>query len=60
MLNGQPASVFVQDGVVTVALVLDIADGVVVAVRAVTNPDKLERLGARLHAGLPAGGSGGT
>jgi RNA polymerase sigma-70 factor, ECF subfamily len=53
VLNGQPATVFLDDGVVVAALVLDIMDGSIVGVRAVTNPDKLERLSAR----LPAGGA---
>ena len=48
VLNGQPATVFVEGGVVVAALVLDIMDGSIVGVRAVTNPDKLERLTARL------------
>lgn len=48
VLNGQPATVFVDDGVVVAALVLDILDGSIVGVRTVTNPDKLERLSARL------------
>lgn len=50
VLNGQPATVFLEDGVVVAALVLDIMDGSIVGVRAVTNPDKLERLSARLPA----------
>jgi RNA polymerase sigma-70 factor, ECF subfamily len=48
VLNGQPATVFLDEGVVVAALVLDIMDGSIVGVRAVTNPDKLERLSARL------------
>ena len=51
VLNGQPATVFVEWGVVVAALVLDIMDGSIVGVRAVTNPDKLERLTARLPSG---------
>ena len=51
VLNGQPATVFVDGGVVVAALVLDIMDGSIVGVRAVTNPDKLERLTERLPAG---------
>ena len=53
VLNGQPATVFVEGGVVVAALVLDILDGSIVGVRAVTNPDKLERLTARLPSGAP-------
>lgn len=49
ILNGQPASVFVENDVVVTALVLDIMDGLIVGVRAVTNPDKLERLSAQLQ-----------
>ena len=44
VLNGQPATVFVDDGVVVTALVLDIMEGVIVGVRAVSNPDKLAHL----------------
>jgi RNA polymerase sigma-70 factor (ECF subfamily) len=51
VLNGQPATVFLDGGVVVAALVLDIVDGSIVGVRAVTNPDKLERLTRRLPAG---------
>ena len=48
VLNGQPATIFVAGGSVVAALVLDIVDGCIVGVRAVTNPDKLARLSARL------------
>jgi RNA polymerase sigma-70 factor (ECF subfamily) len=48
VLNGQPATVFVVDGLVTSALAFDIRDGLIVGIRAVTNPDKLERLSVRL------------
>jgi RNA polymerase sigma-70 factor (ECF subfamily) len=45
ILNGQPATLFVDaDGVVVTAMVLDILGGKIVGVRAVTNPEKLERL----------------
>jgi RNA polymerase sigma-70 factor, ECF subfamily len=47
-LNGQPAAVFVDDGQVIAALVLDILGGKIVAVRAVTNPEKLQRLSSVL------------
>ncbi len=43
-LNGQPAAVFIEDGRVEAALVLDILEGKIVGVRAVTNPEKLARL----------------
>ncbi len=59
VLNGQPATVFVLDGTVVSALVLDIADGVVVGVRAVSNPDKLVHLQRQLPAGT-AGDAGGA
>jgi hypothetical protein len=42
--------VFVEDHHVVVALVLDIMDGLIVGVRAVSNPDKLERLSSQLRA----------
>jgi RNA polymerase sigma-70 factor (ECF subfamily) len=48
ILNGQPAMLFVHDGSVASALVLDIVDGLIVGVRVVTNPDKLQRLSAHL------------
>ena len=48
ILNGQPATVFVENDTVITALVLDIMDGLIVGVRAVTNPDKLERLSLHL------------
>jgi RNA polymerase sigma-70 factor (ECF subfamily) len=50
MLNGQPASVFIENDAVVAALVLDIMGGLIVGVRAVTNPDKLERLSSQLRA----------
>ncbi len=49
VLNGQAATVFVHDGSVVNALVLDIMDGLIVGVRVVTNPDKLRRLTAQLR-----------
>ncbi len=48
VLNGQPATLFVDEGEVVTALVLDIVDGLIVGVRVVTNPDKLQRLTAHL------------
>jgi hypothetical protein len=47
-LNGQPALVFVEDARVEVALVLDIRERKIVAVRTVSNPDKLARLNREL------------
>jgi len=58
VLNGQPASVFVQDGAVVWALVLDIMDGTIVGVRVVSNPDKLARLSAHLLANAPSSPDG--
>jgi RNA polymerase sigma-70 factor (ECF subfamily) len=54
ILNGQPATVFVENDVVVTALVLDIMEGQIVGVRAVTNPDKLERLSLHLRAAAVA------
>ena len=48
ILNGQPATVFVDGDAVVSAMVLDIMEGRIVGVRVVSNPDKLERLGASL------------
>ncbi len=59
VLNGQPATVFVDEGVVVAALVLDIMEGAIVGVRVISNPDKLERLNAQLLTGS-AGGSEGS
>jgi RNA polymerase sigma-70 factor (ECF subfamily) len=50
VLNGQPATVFVDSaGAVVAALVLDILDGLIVAVRVVSNPEKLGRLSDQLQ-----------
>jgi RNA polymerase sigma-70 factor, ECF subfamily len=44
-INGQPGALFFdEDGVLVVAVSLDIADDKVQTLRAVTNPDKLEHL----------------
>jgi RNA polymerase sigma-70 factor (ECF subfamily) len=59
VLNGQPATVFVQDGDVVAALVLDIIGGSIVGVRVVSNPDKLERLSAQLGSSETTSGRGG-
>jgi hypothetical protein len=48
VLNGQPATVFVDAGIVVAALALDISEGRIVGVRVVSNPEKLERLTGRL------------
>jgi hypothetical protein len=45
ILNGQPATLFLNGDTVESAMVLDITDGTIVAVRVLSNPDKLERLG---------------
>lgn len=55
VLNGQPATVFIDGDEVVATLVLDIMDGSIVAVRSVTNPDKLERLSAQLAGGSASG-----
>jgi RNA polymerase sigma-70 factor, ECF subfamily len=57
VLNGQPATVFVEGGGVVAALVLDVMDGMIVGVRVITNPDKLEHLSA--HLVTSAGGTTG-
>jgi RNA polymerase sigma-70 factor (ECF subfamily) len=44
-INGQPGALFFDpEGVLVVAVTLDIADGLVQTLRAVTNPDKLAHL----------------
>jgi RNA polymerase sigma-70 factor (ECF subfamily) len=48
VLNGQPATVFIDQGAVVAALVLDISGGRIVGVRVVSNPEKLGRLSERL------------
>jgi RNA polymerase sigma-70 factor (ECF subfamily) len=47
LLNGQPATVFVDADRIVSALVLDILEGKIVGVRVVSNPEKPERLNAR-------------
>jgi RNA polymerase sigma-70 factor (ECF subfamily) len=49
VLNGQPATVMVDDGRIVFALVLDVLDDLIVAVRVILNPEKLERLTVELH-----------
>ncbi len=53
VLNGQPATVFVDGDTVVATLVLDIMEGSIVGVRTVTNPDKLARLSAQLLESVP-------
>ena len=53
VLNGQPATIFVDGDTVVATLVLDIMDGSIVGVRSVTNPDKLARLTAQLLPSVP-------
>lgn len=55
VLNGQPATVFVHGDAVAVALVLDIMEGRIVGVRAVSNPDKLTHVRNQLGLGTRAG-----
>ncbi len=54
-LNGQPGILVDEGGVVTTAIVLDIADGSIVGVRVVANPDKLRAVqpGAGRFPALP-------
>ena len=57
-INGQPGAMFYDSsGLLVSVLCLDIADGVVQAVRSVINPDKLHHLGQlsdfRTHFGAP-------
>jgi RNA polymerase sigma-70 factor, ECF subfamily len=47
-LNGQPALLFLLGTRVEAALILDISEGKIVAVRTVSNPDKLARLSREL------------
>jgi RNA polymerase sigma-70 factor (ECF subfamily) len=48
-INGQPGAMFLNaDGVPVAALSLDIANGQVQTLRAVTNPEKLEHLRANV------------
>ncbi len=51
VLNGQPATLFMEGETIGAALVLDIMEGRIVGVRFVSNPDKLEWLRARMVAG---------
>jgi RNA polymerase sigma-70 factor, ECF subfamily len=47
-VNGQPGAVFLgHDGRAVLVVALDIADGLVQTIRAVSNPDKLRHLGPR-------------
>jgi RNA polymerase sigma-70 factor (ECF subfamily) len=49
-INGQPGAVFLDpDGVPVVAVSLDIADGQVQTLHAVSNPEKLEHLRAMVN-----------
>jgi RNA polymerase sigma-70 factor (ECF subfamily) len=43
-LNGQPGLLFVSDGAVTAAVVLDVLGGKIAGIRVVANPEKLARL----------------
>jgi RNA polymerase sigma-70 factor (ECF subfamily) len=56
ILNGQSATVFIEGDTVVAAVVLDIMGGLIVGVRAVTNPDKLERLSFQLRPAAHAPG----
>jgi hypothetical protein len=49
-VNGQPgAVVYDAEGGVVSVVELDIADGVIQAIRSVVNPDKLRRIGPASH-----------
>jgi len=51
-VNGQPGAVFLgHDGRLVLVVSLDIAEGLVQTIRAISNPDKLHHLDAR--AGRP-------
>jgi len=58
MLNGQPALVFLDGVSVTAALILDGSEAKIVAVRVVSNPDKLARLNRELGPGEASQGGG--
>jgi RNA polymerase sigma-70 factor (ECF subfamily) len=47
-VNGEPGYLFVTNGVITTTLSFDVADGEIVGVTAVLNPDKLLGLKRRL------------
>jgi RNA polymerase sigma-70 factor (ECF subfamily) len=50
-VNGQPGVMFVDDeGRIGAVMSVDVADGLVQAIRGITNPDKLEHLGPVLDA----------
>jgi RNA polymerase sigma-70 factor (ECF subfamily) len=51
ILNGQPATVFIEAGRVVATVMLDILGGQIVGVRVVSNPEKLERLSKDLMHG---------
>jgi RNA polymerase sigma-70 factor, ECF subfamily len=53
-LNGQPALLFLIGIRVEAALILDSSEGKIVAVRIVSNPDKLARLNSELYEGRRA------
>jgi RNA polymerase sigma-70 factor, ECF subfamily len=53
VLNGQPATIFVDGDTVVATLALDIMDGSIVGVRSVMNPDKLARLSTQLFKSDP-------
>jgi len=48
-VNGQPGILAIVDGVLYLAIVLDVADGRVATIRIVANPDKLSYLSAQLR-----------
>ena len=48
-VNGEPGILAIVDGVLSLAIVLDVADGRVATIRIVANPDKLGYLSAQLR-----------
>jgi RNA polymerase sigma-70 factor, ECF subfamily len=59
-LNGQPALLFLLGARVEAALILDSSEGKIVAVRIVSNPDKLARLNRELDEAGRAPGEAGA
>ena len=60
MLNGQPALVFLDGAAVTAALIVDSSEAKIVAVRLVSNPDKLARLNREVGPGKEVPGRRGA
>ncbi len=60
VLNGQPALVFLDGAGVTAALIVDSSEAKIVAVRLVSNPDKLARLNREVGPGKEVPGRRGA